>query len=193
MDERPALTKHTSVTDFNRFYWLKQELLVFCRHHQLPVGGSKADLAERIRYYLSTGSQVVVDKDQSRSVARDSDASITLETPVVHYRNDAKTRAFFVAQVGKQFRFNHYLRAFAQQINDGRMTYGDLVSGYRHSLKNKKTTIDPQFEYNQFQRDFHKHNPGKSHTACLAAWQRVKKVSGGNTYQDYLHCVDRKG
>ena len=186
MDERPVLTQYTSVTDFNRFYWLKQELLVFCRHHQLPVGGSKAELAERIRYYLLTGSQVVVDKDQSRPVARDSDALITLETPVVHYRNDAKTRAFFVAQVGRQFRFNHYLRAFAQQINDGRMTYGDLVIGYRHSLENKKTTIDPQFEYNQFQRDFHKHHPSKSQSACLAAWQRVKKAPGGNTYQDYL-------
>ena len=186
MDERPVLTQYTSVTDFNRFYWLKQELLVFCRHHQLPVGGSKAELAERIRYYLLTGSQVVVDKDQSRPVARDSDALITLETPVVHYRNDAKTRAFFVAQVGRQFRFNHYLRAFAQQINDGCMTYGDLVIGYRHSLENKKTTIDPQFEYNQFQRDFHKHHPSKSQSACLAAWQRVKKAPGGNTYQDYL-------
>jgi hypothetical protein len=187
MDERPALTKHTSVTDFNRFYWLKQELLVFCRHHQLPVGGSKAELAERIRYYLSTGRQMVADKNQSsRPVARDSDALITLETPVVHYRNDAKTRAFFVAQVGKQFRFNHYLRAFAQQINDGRMTYGDLVIGYRHSLENKKTTIDPQFEYNQFQRDFHKHHPSKSQSACLAAWHRVKKAPGDNSYQDYL-------
>ena len=103
--------------------------------------------------------------------------------------DEGYTRTFFVSQVGKAFKFNSYLRAFAKQENNGELTYGDLVHGYNNSLKSKTSTIDKQFEYNQFQRDFYKHNFDKSRLECHQAWALVKQAAGGSTYSDYLKLI----
>jgi hypothetical protein len=52
---RPPLTKRLPVEDFRSFYWLKAELLEFCRAAGLPTAGSKQALAARIEAWLSTG------------------------------------------------------------------------------------------------------------------------------------------
>lgn len=114
---------------------------------------------------------------------------ITPETLVLNYKNNAPTRDFFISQVGEQFKFNDYLRAFAKQNNDGSLTYGDLVQDYKASLETKQSTIGKQFEYNQFQRDFYQNDTHKTRDACAKAWKLVKSSPGGSTYQDYLHLI----
>ena len=52
---RPTLTEHTSIDDFASFYWLKEELVAFCRAQGLSTLGSKQDLSARIRQFLETG------------------------------------------------------------------------------------------------------------------------------------------
>ena len=53
--ERPVLSTELDGATFRSFYYLKEELVRFCREHQLPAGGGKQVLTERIAHYLDTG------------------------------------------------------------------------------------------------------------------------------------------
>ena len=101
---------------------------------------------------------------QVRKRFYDSDQCI-VDTPVIHYKNDAKPELFVCVADWQCFKFNAYLRGFAKQENLGELTYGDLVHGYKDSLQNQPTAIGQQFEYNQFQRDFYHHHP--ENTSCV--------------------------
>ena len=48
-----------------------------------------------------------------------------------------------------------------------------------------KKTIAPQFEYNQFIRDFFADpkNQGKSRDEAIEAWNKIKKLPGRNQYE----------
>ena len=56
MSERPELNKKLDAATFRCFYYLKQELADFCRENGLSTSGSKAELTDRIAYFLDTGS-----------------------------------------------------------------------------------------------------------------------------------------
>ena len=58
MSERPALNKSLESKTFKSFYFLKEELIRFCRQEGLQSTGSKAELTERISYYLDTGERL---------------------------------------------------------------------------------------------------------------------------------------
>lgn len=51
MNERPELNGMT----FRNFYYLKQELVEFCRENALLVSGGKIELTDRIACFLDTG------------------------------------------------------------------------------------------------------------------------------------------
>lgn len=54
---RPELTSALAASDFRSFYWLKEELIRFCRSQGLNTQGSKQELATRIAHYLATGDK----------------------------------------------------------------------------------------------------------------------------------------
>lgn len=60
--ERPNLDKNISVNDFKEFYWLKQELVDFCRIIGISISGGKLEIADRIRHYLSSGKVTRTEK-----------------------------------------------------------------------------------------------------------------------------------
>ncbi|SCW68811.1 hypothetical protein SAMN02910456_02606 [Ruminococcaceae bacterium YRB3002] len=53
---RPLLSKETGSAEFTKWYWLKEELVAFCRAEGIPASGSKEILTARICEYLDTGS-----------------------------------------------------------------------------------------------------------------------------------------
>lgn len=53
---RPVLTAGLPEPEFRRCYWLKEELLAFCRACGLSRRGSKTGIAERIAEFLRTGT-----------------------------------------------------------------------------------------------------------------------------------------
>lgn len=183
--KRPTKIKNTD--DLLNYYWLKSELADFCRKNRLSTHGIKAELIERIQSFLKNGTVDKVKLSKS-TLPRDSDNKITRSTPVINYNNDAATREFFTEQIGKQFKFNAYLRQFTNTklIKPG-MTYGDLIDGWIAYEKDKKTPghkkeIDKQFEYNQFIRDYFAQHKGHPLSKAIAAWKFVKTRSGPNTY-----------
>tara|TARA_R110000868_G_scaffold8205_3_gene42552 strand:- start:143410 stop:143964 length:555 start_codon:yes stop_codon:yes gene_type:complete len=167
-------------------YRLKRELITYCQQHKLSTQGSKTELIHRIDIYLKTGEKQA-SKKIVKSTRRDSAQHITKQTPVINYNNDAKTREFFVAELGNNFKFNRYLRQFtdATNIQTG-MTYGDLIKGWKNAEASKhkqKPNIEKQFEYNQFIQDFFTHEKGATLQQAIAAWKIAKQQSGEHRYQ----------
>ena len=52
MSERPDLNKELDGETFRSFYYLKEELVDFCRENDLPVSGEKIELTDRIACFL---------------------------------------------------------------------------------------------------------------------------------------------
>ena len=176
-----------SISDLENYYWLKNDLIKYAAAHNLVTSGSKKELEERIRVYLTEGR--AVGSVTSRSKIRDSHGEIHRDTLVRNYHNDAVTRSFFKHEIGKTFKFNTYLRQFtdAANITEG-LTYGDLVVGwyaFEQQKKDKGEQIAPQFEYNQFVRDFYAEHKNASIKEVIAAWNIVKSYKGANTYKVY--------
>ena len=68
-------------------------------------------------------------------------------------------------------------------------TYRDVVCAWYEEEERKKDPtfkkkIAPQFEYNQFTRDFFADpkNQGKSRSEAIDAWNKIKKLPGSNKY-----------
>lgn len=53
--ERPILSKQLDSKTFRSFYYLKEELVSFCRENKLPTTGGKITITNRIAHYLDTG------------------------------------------------------------------------------------------------------------------------------------------
>lgn len=67
-------------------------------------------------------------------------------------------------------------------------TYRDVVDAWYEEERKKnpayKKKIAPQFEYNQFTRDFFadSKNKGKRREAAIETWNTIKRLPGSNTY-----------
>ena len=166
-------------TTLKTHYWLKSELITFCKANGLATVGSKQEIVKRIETFITTGAKIQA--KISKSVTRDSHQIIKMNTLVANYNNDAATRKFFIEQIGKHFHFTAYLRQFTKKDNiTAGLTYGDLVAGWlQEEGKRKngdyKTNIGEQFEYNRFVREFHAEQKGRSHAEMVEAWKVAKK------------------
>ncbi len=187
MDKRPPLNKQISVKDFKDFYWLKEELLTFCRSEGLPLKGSKIELANAIVLYLETGKKsknIVIKTTSSFDWAKEV---LTLDTIITdNYKNAENVRAFFVTQLGKGFKFNVQFMNW-MKANVG-ATLADAVKAWQDiQTANKNNTapkdIAPQFEYNTYIRDFLADNPTLSRAEAIAFWKIKRSMRGDNIYK----------
>lgn len=67
MSERPKLDKNLDGKTFREFYYLKEELVDFCRKYGLPTSGGKLEITQRIAHFLDTGEVIATKKVQKRS------------------------------------------------------------------------------------------------------------------------------
>lgn len=182
MSERPELNKSLDGKTFRSFYYLKEELVSFCRENNLPVSGGKTELTERIANFLDTGKVVPASIKRKATVNTGTiTESIIIEENIVC---SEKHRAFFKEKIGKSFSFNVLFQKWLKS-NAGK-TYGDAVEAYYSILEEKKkgkTTIDKQFEYNTYIRDFFEANHGKSLEEAIICWKYKKGLQGHNRYE----------
>ena len=69
MNDRPALDRDLDSKTFRDYYYLKEELVSFCRENGLPVSGGKIELTDRIAYFLETGNIVPASTGRKRAAA----------------------------------------------------------------------------------------------------------------------------
>ena len=185
---RPPLTKSISLEDFQNYYWLKEELQIFCREHDLPASGSKIEIIERISHYLHTGKILKNSSGPKASKTSLSYKDLSLQ-PVLteNPRCSEDVSAFIKEKIGANFHYTVALQKFFKEKI--RKTYEDAITFWYEENERKKdptykTTISSQFEYNRFTRDFFEdpNNKGKSKADAIAAWNEIKAKPGSNAY-----------
>lgn len=195
MNPRPELTRTISSTEFQSYYYLKEELIAFAKLHQLPTSGSKEALTRRIAYFLDTGELLyepnTKKSKQTQTIKELHEDSIIEENIVCSQQH----RAFFKEKIGPSFSFQVSFQNWLKE-NAGK-TYKDAMDAYYRILEEKKkkpTTIDKQFEYNTYIRDFFADNQGSTLQDAIACWNYKKTQKGHHRYEreDILHALPRK-
>ena len=180
--KRPILDRQLDSNTFRSFYYLKEELVKFCRENGLPASGGKIEITNRIAHFLDTGEVLTAAPAKNR------------KAPMVEIREDMRIepnfvcsethRAFFKEKIGPAFTFNVAFQKWLKS-NTGK-TYADAVAAYhqiRLEKKAKGTSIDRQFEYNTYIRDFFADNPGKTLKDAIKCWNYKKGLPGHNRYE----------
>lgn len=184
---RPPLTDKISLQDFQDFYWLKEELIDFCRFKNISTQGGKLEIAQRITEFLQHGS-TTLPPTKPKITHSNFDWNtdfLSLDTVITDtYKNTEHVRLFFTQQLGKPFRFN---TAFMRWMKGhAGATLHDALAAW-HTIaaekkQGKKTAIAPQFEYNTYIRDFLNANPQLDLATARAAWNKKKLERGSRSY-----------
>ena len=182
MSERPELTTELKSKEFLEYYYLKEELVYFCRENGLPASGGKTELTERIAYFLDTGKvsaakTVRTQKHKISTITRDSIIESDFVCSELH-------RAFFKREIGESFSFNVAFQKWLKS-NAGK-TYADAIVAYneiKNTKKPGKKDIGSQFEYNTYVRDFFEDNKGASLEDAIKCWKYKKSIKGHNKYE----------
>lgn len=163
------LDRKLSADEFMAWYWLKDELFVFCRAHGIATSGSKPDLAQRIAQFLAGGkTDAVATVRRARGAMP---AEYTLQTRIgPGWTCSVALSQFFKQHCGKTFRFNAAMRDFIHQ-GEGK-TLAQAVECYRASVAPDAPAkpIAPQLEYNRFTREYYAKHPGATRAEVVQAW-----------------------
>lgn len=182
MNKRPDLDINLDSKTFRGYYYLKEELVDFCRKHNLQSTGGKLELTDRIAEFLDTGKRNTATHTKRKSP---SVGEITLDTVIEsNFVCSEKHRAFYKEHIGKSFSFNVLFQKWLKS-NAGK-TYRDSIDAYHQILEDKKrqkTTIDRQFEYNTYIRDFFADNKDKTLELAIKCWKYKKSLKGHNRYE----------
>jgi hypothetical protein len=178
------ITAKLSPADFKSQYWLKKELIAFCREKGINTSGGKIEITERILAFLQNDEIIKKPTEKSRKKQSKFDWNGSTLTPGTiitdNYKNTEQVRNFFKKHIGDHFRFNTEFMAWMKD-NVG-LTLQDAVKEWeRLSVtkrdKNNPSEIAPQFEYNQFIRDYFRENPGRTLHDAISEWQIKRGIN----------------
>ena len=191
LDERPKLDTNISIKDFKEFYWLKTELVEFCKENGVTRGGGKLQIAKRIEEYINYGkieSSPKPNHQKPKSRFDWSNESLSLTTVITdNYRNSSNVREFFQTQTDRNFKFNVAFMNW-MKTNTGKTLEDALRMWEDIRLKSvaikKKDKISPQFEYNTYIRDFLAENGELQLKDAIKCWKIKRTIRGNNIYRD---------
>ena len=179
---RPELNRNLDSNTFKEYYYLKEELIEFCKKNDLQSTGSKIELTNRIFKFLDTGEKDIKKHSTRRTKIIDE---ITKDSIIEdNFVCSEKHREFFKKEIGNSFSFNVLFQKWLKS-NPGK-TYKDSIDAYYKILedkKNNKTSIDKQFEYNTYIRDFFNDNKDKTLNDAIKCWKYKKNIKGHNKYE----------
>jgi hypothetical protein len=197
LTERPALDERPAPEVFLKFYYLKEELLAFCRTNGLGTSGSKTDLTSRVESFLRTGrvpegATTAADAPARRRTT--PPAAVAQEEPALdaqlgpNFKCTEERRSFFESQVGRRFHFSVKLQRYLR--SNPKATYADAIAEWRRldaarsgpAQDTETDQIDPQFEYNRYIRAFFADNPGLKLNDAIACWRFRRGLPGERTY-----------
>ena len=188
MEKRPELGRNLSAETFKEFYYLKSELVEFCKENKLQTGGGKIELTERVFNFLKTGEKVTRGSIRKKNKKLDELTLNSLIEKDMGYGENI--RAFYELHLGKNFKFCVPFQRWLKG-NVGK-TFQDSIEAYKEIIKNKDKTekvIDRQFEYNTYIRDFFKDNKNKTLKQAICCWKYKKSIKGSNKYERSDLCV----
>lgn len=185
---RPELKKELDADLFLQYYYLKEEMQVFCREHGLAASGGKNEIKMRVETFLRTGAQPSQGtKTRTVLVKHAQPINLSLETPIEeNFRCTEQHRAFFESIIGKQFHFSVKFQKYLKEHSG--QTYADAVEAWHQIDRERKKgkgmePIDAQFEYNRYIRAFFADNPGMTLKEAIVCWKYKRSQPGSNAYK----------
>lgn len=176
--KRPELVRGMNPETFREYYYLKEELVSFCRLEGIPTAGNKKDLTERIYCYISSGEVKNIKKKTKSNIPK----SITVNTVIEENITCSEVhREFFKSELGKQFKFKVAFQKWLK--NNAGKKYSEAIKVYPEIASKKTEKIDSQFEYNTYIRDFFLENPDLTLKDAIKCWKLKKSKPGHNQYE----------
>ncbi|MEM6319207.1 MAG: DUF6434 domain-containing protein [Bacteroidota bacterium] len=179
-----------TAAELRQWYWLKQELVDYCKLLKISYTGSKAEITDRIAEMLETGIVPTISttkKQKPTSRFNWAKEPLTTETIITDsYTNGPNTRRFFQKEIGPKFKFNIDFMAWMRD-NCGK-TLRDAIDQW-HILEERKkdtnyqSTIPTSNQYNQYVRDFFTDNPDKTIKDARHFWLLKRSLPGSNKYE----------
>ncbi|QXE02684.1 DUF6434 domain-containing protein [Terribacillus sp. DMT04] len=184
---RPELTRATNADAFLDYYWLKEELIHFCRENDLPVSGSKMEISAKIEHFLRhhmAEQQPAKKRPRNKKRANQPLSRSTIITE--NHRCSQDVRIFLKQEIGPHFHFSTHIQQYFQS-NAGN-TYQDAIDAWHEEEKKHqqyaatKKIIAPRSEYNRFIRALFTNTVNKEnmHNQPLETWNH-------NENEPYTH------
>jgi len=188
---RPKFEDITSGAEFNRWYWLKEELVDICIRSGLPSHGRKFDLRDRIMYALDHEGKVKPEPKKQKSKSTFNWAKATLTDTTVLTDNTSfgpNFRRFMKGKIGNGFSCHSDFMDWVK-ANTGK-TLSDAVNAW-HELEQRKK--DPAFKRDiaannmlaQYVRDFLEDNKGYTLTDAKKYWLLKKQLPTSDGFIRY--------
>ncbi|MFS4492190.1 DUF6434 domain-containing protein [Maribacter sp. 2308TA10-17] len=189
--QRPKFEHIKSGAEFNRWYWLKEELVEICKRANLPATGRKFDLRDRIMYALDNHGKVKPQPKKKKASSKFNWAKADLQLDTVITDNVSfgpNFRKFMTSEIGPSFSCNSDFMAWVK-ANTGK-TLADAVAQW-HTLEKRKE--NPEFRrdiaannmYNQYTRDFLDDNPNKTIKDAKSYWLLKKQLPTADGFIRY--------
>ncbi|MFD0379554.1 DUF6434 domain-containing protein [Streptomyces sp. NPDC127112] len=168
--ERPPLTPSLTGAELARWYWTLAELTELARRLDVPRGGGKAALTERLRAALD-GEPLPTAPARRPAAVRQLSAPVDGDCVIPEGQRCSQVlREYFRREIGPGFHFDGYMRAYIAE-NPGR-TLAEAVAHWHatRAAAAEPHQIGAQFEFNRFLRAWHAGHPSGTRDEALAAW-----------------------
>ncbi|MFF4581389.1 DUF6434 domain-containing protein [Streptomyces sp. NPDC001389] len=168
---RPPLTPALTGDEPARWYWTLAELNALARRLDVPRGGGKAALTERLRAALD-GRPLSAAPPRRPAAARRLSAPVDGSTVIPEGQPCSQVlREFFRREIGPAFHFDGCMRVYVAE-NAGR-TLGEAVAHWHatRAAAAEPREIGAQFEFNHLLRAWHADHPAGARGEALAAWR----------------------
>jgi hypothetical protein len=189
MASRPSLSEKISLQDFTDHYWLKEELIHFCKKIGINSSGGKIEIVQRIQVFLSTGK--IIDKVISKKTTSRfnwNSESLSLQTIITdNYKNTENVRTFFEKQIGSHFYFTTAFMEWmkknvGKKLKEAILQWNKLYK-LSKTTSSKKKKIAPQFQYNQYIKDFLENNSTLKIKDAIFCWNIKRSLPGSKKYE----------
>ncbi len=156
MKNRPNFKKIKSYSEFEKYYWYRQELIQICKSLDIDYSGTKKELNNAIKEYFK--GNFIKKKKLIKTTKKTTD-SLTLDTKLLecNFAFNQKFRDFFKGKTGiKNFKFNTDMIATAKKVKqdgDVSFTLEDMLDVYYGKCEYAKYDHS-SCQWNQFYKDF---------------------------------------
>lgn len=191
-DERPPLKKVKMGAEFKRWYWLKKELVSYCKEQGLGTVGQKPELERRIVRLLDAGEIVKPQRKKPESSFDWSREKLVLSTVITDsYRNTKNMRNFMKTNAGDRFKFSNEFMQWMRNntgktLKDALAYWIELDRKKRYSGYREKPL--PHNEYNQFTRALSEAQPGISTKEMRRLWAIKRSKPGPHVFAPGDEC-----
>jgi len=174
--QRPEFSEISSGAAFNKWYWLKEEMVEICKSAGLPYHGSKFTIRDRIIYALDNNGAIKPEPQRLKAKSKFNWAKETLSLDTLITDNISfgpNFRRFMSSQLGSRFSchsdFMNWVKSnTGKTLQDAAMAWEQLEQ--RKLDPNFKRDIAANNMYSQYIRDFSEDNPGATIQEIKQYW-----------------------